>query len=125
MNEIICHKQLQNNCISLITDEQNCKITDKTKISDMLNDYFANVEPSLAAKIPAATKFFNFPSMLKSFVYDPMTENEVYYFFTLILRSSWTTVFIIPSLETQLRFYARLCHDTWHTVLKWEYGSLD
>ena len=37
----------------------------------------------------------------------------------------WTTVFIIPSLETQLRFYARLCHDTWHTALKWEYGSLD
>ena len=35
------------------------------------------------------------------------------------------TVFIITSLETQLRFYARLCHDTWHTALKWEYGSLD
>ena len=32
-------------------------------------------------------------------------------------------VFIITSLETQLRFYARLCHDTWHTALKWEYGS--
>ena len=74
----ICHKQLQNNCIFIITDEQNCKITDKTKISDLLNDYFANVGPSLDAKIPAATKCFNFPSMLKSFVYDPITEDEVY-----------------------------------------------
>ena len=78
INEIICHKQLQNNCISMITDEQNCKITDKTKISDLLNDYFANVGPSLDAKILAATKCFNFPSMLKSFVYDPITEDEVY-----------------------------------------------
>ena len=78
INEIICHKQLQNNCISMITDEQNCKITDKTKISDLLNDYFANVGPSLDAKIPAATKCFNFPSMLKSFVYDSITEDEVY-----------------------------------------------
>ena len=62
----------------MITDEQNCKITDKTKISDLSNDYFANVGPSLDAKIPAATKCFNFPSMLKSFVYDPITEDEVH-----------------------------------------------
>ena len=79
INEITCHKQLQNNCISMITDEQNCKVTDKTKISDLLNDYFANVGPSLDTKIPAATKCFNFPSMLKSFVYDPITEDEVYF----------------------------------------------
>ena len=52
----------------MITDEQNCKITDKTKISDFLNDYFANGGPSLDAKIPAATRCFNFLSMLKSFV---------------------------------------------------------
>ena len=89
INEIICRTQLQNNCISMITDEQNCKITDKTKIFDLLNDYSANVGPSLNAKIPAATKCFNFPSMLKSsFVYDPITEDEVhsiYKFFSLIL----------------------------------------
>ena len=78
INEIICHNQLQNNCISIITDEQNCKITDKTKIADLLNNYFANVGLSLDAKFPAATKCFNFPSMLKSFVYDPITEDEVY-----------------------------------------------
>ena len=30
-----------------------------------------------------------------------------------------------PPPCAQLRFYARLCHDTWHTALKWEYGSLD
>ena len=49
-------------------------------------------------------------------------------FYTLTLHRdiyTLTTVFIITSLETQLRFYARLCHDTWHTALKWEYGSLD
>ena len=62
----------------MITDEQNCKINDKTKISDLLNDYFAIVGPSLNAKIPAATKCFNFPSMLKSFVYDPIIKDEVY-----------------------------------------------
>ena len=62
----------------MITDEQNCKITDKTKISDLLNDYFGNVEPSLDAKIPAATKCFNFSNKLKSFVYDPFTEDEIY-----------------------------------------------
>ena len=77
INEIICHKQLQNNCISMITDEQNYKITDKTKISDLLNDYFANVGTSWDAKIPAASKCFNFPCMLKSFVYDSITEDEV------------------------------------------------
>ena len=62
----------------MITDEQNCKVTDKTKISDLLNDYFANVGPSLNAKIPAAIKCFNFPSMLKSFMYHPITEDKVY-----------------------------------------------
>ena len=59
----------------MITDEQSCKITDKTKISDLLNDYFANIGPSLDAKISAATKCFNFSSLLKSFEYDPIFEN--------------------------------------------------
>ena len=78
IDEIICHKQLQNNCISIVTDKQTCKITDNTKISDLLNNYFANVGLSLEAKIPAAIKCFNFSIMLKSFVYDPITEDEVY-----------------------------------------------
>ena len=29
-------------------------------------------------KIPAATKHFTFPSLPNSFMYDPISENEVY-----------------------------------------------
>jgi len=73
-------KKSQNNQISLITDEQNHKIIDKTRISDLLNNHFTSVGPNklMNAKIPSTTKFFGFSSLPNSFVFDSITEDEVY-----------------------------------------------
>ena len=38
INKTICHKRLKNNSVSLITDEQKSKVTDKNMISDLLNE---------------------------------------------------------------------------------------
>ena len=62
----------------MITDEQKGKITDKSIIPDFLIEYFTKVGPNMDAKIPAATKHFTFPSLPNSFMYDPISENEVY-----------------------------------------------
>ena len=63
INKILCHKKLESNSIPLITDEQKGKITDKSIIPDLLNEYFTKVGPNMDAKIPAATKRFTFPSI--------------------------------------------------------------
>jgi len=64
----------------LITDEQNHKIIDKTRISDLLNNHFTHVDPNKDATIPSTrpTKFFGFSSLPNSFVFDPITKDEVY-----------------------------------------------
>ena len=47
-------------------------------IPDLLNEYFTKVGPNMDAKIPAATKHFTFSSLSNSFMYDPISESEVY-----------------------------------------------
>ena len=51
INEIVCYKQVQHNYKSFITDEHNCKVTDKTRISNLLNEYFTNVGPNMDSSI--------------------------------------------------------------------------
>ena len=71
-------QKIRSNSISLITDEQKGKITDKNIIPDLLNAYFTKVGPNMDAKIPAATKHFTFSSLPNSFMYDPISESEVF-----------------------------------------------
>ena len=77
INEIVRYKRVQHNHITLITDEHNCKVTDKTRIPDLLNEHFTNVGPNMYSNIPKATKSFSVPSLTKSFVYDAITKEEV------------------------------------------------
>ena len=78
INKILCLKRLESNSIPLMTDEQKNKIADKSIIPDLLNEFYTKVGPNMDAKIPAATKHFTFPSLPNSFMYDPISENEVY-----------------------------------------------
>ena len=78
INKILCYKRLESNSIPMMTDEQKGKITDKIMIPDLLNEYFTKVGPNMDAKIPAATKHFTFSSLPNSFMYDPISESEVY-----------------------------------------------
>jgi len=38
--------------------------------------------PNMDAKIPSTTKFFDFSNLPNSFVCDPITEDEVYKFYS-------------------------------------------
>ena len=78
ISKILCYKRLKSNSIPLITDERKGEITDKSIIPDLLNEYFTKIGPNMDAKIPAATKHFTFPSLSNSFMYDPISENEVH-----------------------------------------------
>ena len=54
------------------------KISDKSVICNMLNNYFTNLGPSMDAKIPkTSTKQFDIPSKIKSFQYDYITPEEI------------------------------------------------
>ena len=78
INEIICYKKKLRNCIPLITDDFNRKVTDKTRTSDLLNEYFTNIGPNMDSKIPNTARIFSFPSSTKSFAFDSITEDEVF-----------------------------------------------
>ena len=60
--------------------ENETLITDPTEISNKFNEYFINVGPNLATKIPVSDiNFSNYlgERCLKSIFLDPVTENEV------------------------------------------------
>ena len=78
INKILCYKRLENNSIPLITNEQKGKFTDKNMIPNLPNEYFTKVGPNMDAKIPAATKHFTFSSLLNFFMYNPISESDVY-----------------------------------------------
>ena len=79
----IIRQALSKNSMETITDAfkvNNSTITDKTTIVNKFNDYFVNIGPSLASKIPNSTK--NYATYLKgnyknSFALLPTTEEEV------------------------------------------------
>ena len=73
----IAKRTYYQNELHLHKDEHNCKVTDKTKIPDLLNEYFTNVGPNMDSNIPKATKSFSVPSLTKSFVYDAIIKEEV------------------------------------------------
>ena len=64
--------------MSLITDKQKGKITDKSMIPGLQNEYFTEVQPNMDSKIPAAIKQFTFSNLPNFVMYDPITESEVY-----------------------------------------------
>ena len=121
INKILCYKRLESNSIPLIIDEQKGKITDKSIIPDLLNEYFTKVGPNMDAKIPAATKHFTFPSLPNSFMYDPISENEVY---SQILQLNPLKAagpenvpikllkILAPIISTYLRDAFNKCHET-------------
>ena len=47
ISEIICHKQANNEEISMLTDHHKCNITDKVTIVNLFNEFFTNVGTSL------------------------------------------------------------------------------
>ena len=71
-------QKIRSNSIPLITDEQKGKFTDKNMIPDLLNEYFTKVGPNMDANIPATTKHFTFLSLPNFFMYDPISESEIY-----------------------------------------------
>jgi hypothetical protein len=56
MNDIICKKRNKVSCSRFYTNDSKRIITDKKAISDKFNDFFVNVGPSLADKIPVNTR---------------------------------------------------------------------
>ena len=79
INEIISHKKYQRQIISVISDMHNKKITDKQAISNLLNNYFTNVGPSMDAKIPKCQNKdkFKLSSLLNSFQFELISSDEV------------------------------------------------
>ena len=123
INKILCHKRLESNSIPLITDEQKGKITDKNMIPDLLNEYryFTKVGPNMDAKIPAATKHFTFSSLPNSFMYDPISESEVYsqiLLFNSVKAAEPENVpitflnILAPLISTYLRDAFNTCYET-------------
>ena len=60
INKILCYKRLESNSIPLITDEQKGKITDKSIIPDLLNEYFTKVGPKYECKKTCRHQTFYF-----------------------------------------------------------------
>ena len=79
----VIRQALNKNSMEIVTDAfkiNNCTITDKTIIVNKFNDYFVNIGPSLASKIPNSTA--NYATYLSgnyknSFALLPTTEEEV------------------------------------------------
>ena len=79
VNEIISHKKFKRGFISTIADENNCRISDRTKISNLLNKYFINVGPALDAAIPKAKlENCSIPTIEQSFCFGAITPDEVH-----------------------------------------------
>ena len=79
INEIISHKKYQCQIINVISDINNEKITDTQAISNLLNNYFTNVGPSMKAKIPKCPNKnkFKLSSLLNSFQFKLISPDEV------------------------------------------------
>ena len=79
INEIISHKKYQRQIIDVILDINNKKITDTQAISNLLNNYFTNIGPSMDAKIPKCPNKnkFKLSSLLNSFQFELISPDEV------------------------------------------------
>ena len=64
--------------ITTITDSEKVVISDKSTTCSVLNDFFVNVGPTINVKIAQPYKNFYIPSVMKSFAYEPITNEEVY-----------------------------------------------
>ena len=79
INEIISHKKYQRQIINVILDINNEKITDTQAISNLLNNYFTNIGPSMDAKIPKCPNKdkFKLSSIFNSFQFELISPDEV------------------------------------------------
>ena len=79
INETIGQKKNTSNNINILNDLIKGKITDKTNISNTLNNFFTNIGPSMYAKVPRSThSMFEVSSNVKSFQFDPITPEKVF-----------------------------------------------
>ena len=79
INEIISHKKYQRQIINVISDINNKKSTDTQAISNLLNNYFTNIRPSMDAKIPKYPNKdeFKLSSLFNSFQFELISPDEV------------------------------------------------
>ena len=64
--------------ITSIIDLEGKEVSDQSIISKTLNEFFVNIGPNMDAKIPPSRNIFNIPSVVNSFAYDPISNDEVY-----------------------------------------------
>ena len=79
INEVINRNKLKSELPDHFKENETV-ITDPAEISNKFNEYFINVGPNLASKIPVSDmNFSNYlgERSIKSIFFDPVTENEV------------------------------------------------
>ena len=83
INSILSNKKSTNNQISEMVNDSGVKITDHVKISNIFNEYFAEIGQKMAAKIARPLSSYNLPvnplrcSQSKSFFFKPITATDV------------------------------------------------
>ena len=78
MNEIITNNQKYQEMIATIAGFEKEVVSDKSTICSVLNDFFVNVGLTMNAKMAQPCKNFHIPNVIKSFAYEPITNEEVY-----------------------------------------------
>ena len=64
--------------ITSIINSEGKEVSDKSIISKTLSEFCVNVGPDMDAKIPPSRIVLNIPSVVNSFAYEPITNDEVY-----------------------------------------------
>ena len=78
ISEIICNRKRYQEMITSIIDSDGKEVSDQSIISKTLNEFFVNIGPNMDAKIPPSRNIFNIPSVVNSFAYEPISNDEVY-----------------------------------------------
>ena len=65
--------------ITSIIDSDGKEVSDQSIISKTLNEFFVNIGSNMDAKIPPSRNIFNISSVVNSFAYKPITNDEVYF----------------------------------------------
>ena len=77
INIVLSNKRKYQEVITSLIGYENESLVHRSAICDALNDFFVNIGQTMDAKIPQTNKTFRIPSKSKSFVYEPITCNEV------------------------------------------------
>ena len=79
LNEVINRKRRCNKLLSIFTIE-NQDVSDSEVIANRFCDYFSNIGPNLAKKVPASSCsicFFLTGNFMNSFFFEPTTQPEI------------------------------------------------